>query len=90
MVIAPQFKGLWRLHVAFAAVATVAAASVYGFAVRVWLPAALIGVATLLGCLALFPLWPQIRFKPQVRTLELDGSGYRTSIGRIRGARPMV
>lgn len=79
--------GLWRQHVALGAVATVAAASVHGFAMRAWLPAAVIGFATLLCCLLLFPLWPQIQFKPQVRTLELDESGYRTSIGRINAAR---
>lgn len=79
--------GLWRHHVAFGVVTTVAAASKSGFATRVWLPAALIGFAAILCCLVLFPLWPQIRFKRQVRTLELDESGYRTSIGRISGAR---
>ncbi len=67
--------------------AAVSAASVSGFAIRSWLPAAGIGFATILCCLVLFPLWPQIRFKPQVRTLELDESGYRTSIGRINGTR---
>lgn len=79
--------GLWRRHVAFGAVATVAAASAYRFAMWVWLPALAIGFSATLFCLLLFPLWPQIRFKPQVRTLELDESGYRTSIGRINGTR---
>lgn len=79
--------GLWRHHVAFGAVATVAAAAVYGFAMWVWLPAVVIGFAAIVCCLLLFPLWPQIRFKPQVRTLELDESGYRTSIGLINGVR---
>lgn len=53
----------------------------------VWLPAAVIGVTAILCCVVLFPLWPQIRFKPQVRTLEIDESGYRISIGRINAAR---
>ena len=79
--------GLWRHHVALGAVATVAAAPAHGFAMWVWLPAAVIGLAVMVCCLLLFPLWPQIRFKPQVRTLELDESGYRTSIGLINGAR---
>lgn len=74
-------------HVAFGVVATVAAASTFGFAMWVWLPAAVIGVAVTLCCVVLFPLWPQIRYKPQVRTLELDESGYKTSIGRIKGTR---
>jgi hypothetical protein len=76
--------GLWRHHVALGAVATVAAASAYGFAMWVWLPALVIGLAAMACCLLLFPLWPQIRFKPEVRTLEFDESGYRTSIGLIR------
>jgi hypothetical protein len=79
--------GLWRRHVALGAVSTVAAASVYGFAMWVWLPAIVIGLGAILCCLVFFPLWPQIQFKPQVRTLELDESGYRTSIGRINAAR---
>lgn len=76
--------GLWRHHVAFGAVTTVAAASAHGFA---GLPAVMTGLAAVLGCLVPFPLWPQMRFKPQMRTLELEESGYQTSIGHINGAR---
>jgi hypothetical protein len=32
-------------------------------------------------------LWPQIKFKPQVRTLEVNEAGYRTVIGRHHGHR---
>lgn len=79
--------GLWRRHVALGAVATVGAASAHGFSRWVWLPAAVIGLAAMVCGLFLSSLWPQIRFKPQVRTLELDELGYRTSIGLINGVR---
>lgn len=76
--------GLWRQHVACGAAAAFAAALVNGYA---WLPSAVLGCATILFCITLLPLWPQIRFKPQVRTLEVDESGYRTSIGHLNGSR---
>jgi YcxB-like protein len=58
-----------------------------GFATFDWRSVARIGIAATLCCVALLPLWPQIRFKPQVRTLELDESGYKTSIGHLNGKR---
>jgi hypothetical protein len=76
--------GLWRHHVAYGVVAALAAALVNGLD---WLSAAVLGIGATLCCSALLPLWPQVRFKPQVRTLEVDESGYRTSIGRINGTR---
>lgn len=76
--------GLWRHHVAYGAVAAFAAALVNGYA---WLPSAILGLAVILFCIAVLPLWPQVRFKSQVRTLEVDESGYRTSIGRLNGSR---
>jgi len=38
-------------------------------------------------CVALFSLWPQIRFKPTVRTLTIDADGITTVIGAISGTR---
>lgn len=76
--------GLWRYHVAYGVVAAFAAALVNGLD---WLSTTVLGFGAILCCIALLPLWPQLRFKPQVRTLELDESGFRTSIGRINGSR---
>jgi len=76
--------GLWRHHVAYGVVAAFAAALVNGLD---WLSAAVLGFGAILCCIVLLPLWPQFRFKPQVRTLELDESGYRTTIGRLNGTR---
>jgi hypothetical protein len=41
----------------------------------------------MVGCLVLLPLWPQLRFKPAVRTLKIDEKGFETVIGRRSGAR---
>ena len=76
--------GLWRHHVAYGAVAAFAAALINGLDL---LSSAFLGLAVILCCIALLPLWPQFRFKPQVRTLELDESGFTTSIGRLNGSR---
>lgn len=76
--------GLWRHHVACGVVAALAAALINGYS---WRGSAVLGVAVILCCIALLPLWPQIRFKPQIRTLEVDESGFRTSIGRLNGSR---
>jgi hypothetical protein len=37
-------------------------------------------------CVAVFPVWPQIAFKPAVRTLTADPTGIRTSIGKREGS----
>lgn len=38
-------------------------------------------------CVPLFSLWPQIRFKPAVRTLTIDVDGITTVVGAISGSR---
>ena len=44
-------------------------------------------VMATIACMALLPLWPQIRFKKAVRRVTLDAIGYRTTIGRLSGSR---
>jgi hypothetical protein len=39
------------------------------------------------ACLALLPLWPQIKFKKAVRSLTVDSSGFQTTIGNLSGSR---
>jgi hypothetical protein len=80
-------NGLWRFHVRIGAAVSFGIACVNGFTKSGWLSAVVVGIAVTLCCLVLFPLWPQIRFKPQVRTLEVDESGFRTTIGRLKGSR---
>ena len=82
-----SLAGLWRLHVLIGATVALGVAWSSGFATLEWWPAARAGIAATLCCVVLLPLWPQIRFKPQVRTIELDESGYKTSIGRLSGNR---
>lgn len=59
-----------------------AIAETRGFASFSWAAFASTAVAGTALCILLLPLWPQIKFKPQMRTLELDEKGYRTQIGR--------
>src|SRR5690242_5179477 len=71
--------GLWRFHVLFGVfVALVITASDKSSDLD-W-PLFLVRSGVCTACfVALLPLWPQIRFKPQVRTLEVDAKGFRTS-----------
>jgi hypothetical protein len=39
------------------------------------------GFAALGLALVLFPLWPQLKFKPQIRTLSVDQQGISTKVG---------
>jgi hypothetical protein len=79
-------RGLWRTHLmAFVAVGVATALLVY----RAVPPNAL-GWAIVLGPALFLPiLWiayPQLRFKPQQRTLVIDVSGVRTKIGSRSGS----
>ena len=42
---------------------------------------------TFAACLLLFPLWPQLRFKPQRRILTIDSMGWTTQVGNLHGSR---
>lgn len=79
-------RGLWRTHLmAFVGVGIAAALLVY----RAVPPNAL-GWAIVLAAASFLPaLWivyPQLRFKPQLRTLVIDESGIKTRIGSRRGS----
>jgi hypothetical protein len=39
------------------------------------------GVVALMLCLGLFPLWPQVKFKSEIRTLRVDQQGIATKVG---------
>jgi len=51
---------------------------------RDWLTAAALGLLSI----AWLPLWPQIRFKPEERRLDLDERGLATSIGTCSHENP--
>jgi hypothetical protein len=46
-------------------------------------------IAALVGaiCIAWFPIYPLLRFKPEERTLTIDEQGWSTTIGKISGTR---
>jgi hypothetical protein len=80
--------GLWRFHVLLGVAAALASAAVQGFARIGWSDIAVDVTVCTTICTVLLSLWPQLNFKPQVRTLEVDEAGYRTVIGRHKGERP--
>ena len=79
-------RGLWRTHVvAFVVVGIAASLLIY----RAAPPNALGWIIVLAAALALPAVWivyPQLRFKPQLRTLTIDTTGIRTRIGRRSGS----
>ncbi len=38
------------------------------------------------GCVVLLPLWPQLQYKPSLRTLTIDPDGWSTTIGARSGS----
>lgn len=48
-----------------------------------WLLAA--GLVGFLVCIVTFPIYPQIKFKPSIRTLTIDEQGISTAIGTKSG-----
>jgi hypothetical protein len=79
--------GLWRINVLLGVAAALAAAAAQGFAHIGWSDIAVDVTVCTAICMVLLPLWPQLNFKPQVRTLEVNEVGYRTVIGRHKGER---
>jgi hypothetical protein len=80
--------GLWRHHALLSlSVAALLTASV-GLRTFIFVRFVATAAVTMLACIALFPLWPQIRFKPMTRELTIDAEGWKTTIGKLSGARP--
>ena len=40
-----------------------------------------------LACVVFLPLWPQLRFKPAIRTLTINAEGLVTAVGSVSGSR---
>ena len=80
-------RGLWRYHALLALLLAVAHAEARGLS-RFSPTAFLITfVVVMLGCMVLFSLWPQMRFKPTERTLSVSPAGWNTQIGKLSAAR---
>lgn len=77
-------RGLWRVHAGIVALAMAIAAS-YGARSADCLAA---GAIVAGACLIVFPLVPQLKFKPAERTLTIDATGWHTAIGAMSGTRP--
>jgi membrane protein YdbS with pleckstrin-like domain len=81
-------RTLWNIHLRIGLVAFALAFLVID-AGRAPTPFSL-AAATLvaLGLIGFLVLYPQLRFKPELRTLTADEEGLKTAIGRRRGAIP--
>src|SRR5262245_40978460 len=82
-----QPKGLWRYHVGIAVVGFTLI--LLGRAKSDGITAADLAWAAAASFIlvAWFPFWPLLRFKPQLRELEMDAAGIRSVIGKRRGDR---
>lgn len=80
-------KGLWRYHILISLLSAIGVTTLEKQRTFDAGRFALIFLITMLGCVVLLPLWPQIRFKPSVRTLKIDEKGFETVIGRRSGSR---
>jgi hypothetical protein len=78
--------GLWLLQVAIGIILAALFTGVglgQPFDASSFVKAFLVCVAL---CLVLLPLWPQIRFKPNMRSLTIDATGLKTTIGKRSGS----
>jgi len=78
--------GLWRFHVMFGLAFGFFAVLLEPRAFRLgyFLTVAVFGT---LACVVFLPLWPQLRFKPAVRTLTINAEGLVTAVGSVSGSR---
>jgi hypothetical protein len=79
--------GLWRFHVIFGLVFAFFLAVLLApgpFRLGYFFTVAVFGT---LACVIFLPLWPQLRFKPAVRTLTIDAEGLVTAVGAVSGSR---
>jgi hypothetical protein len=78
-------KGLWRVHVKLGLLSAVVFTAISGITPFSLSRFLLITGISIVGCVVLFPLWPQVRFKPAERQLIIDPDGLKTNIGKISG-----
>jgi hypothetical protein len=78
--------GLWRFHVMFGLVFAFFLTVLLepgAFRLGYFLTVAVIGT---LACVVFLPLWPQLRFKPAIRTLTINAEGLVTAVGSASGS----
>ena len=78
-------KKLWKFHAAF----LVTSIAVVVLTAGHWPPSVMDmvrGLAVAVAVIASLILFPQIMFKPEVRTLSFDQNGLRTKIGKKSGS----
>jgi hypothetical protein len=81
-------SGLWRYHAVWGLTSALLSAAVQGFARISWSQFAVDVAVCTAVIMVLFSLYPQLKFKPQVRWLELDEAGFRTVIDSHQAERP--
>ena len=79
--------GLWRYHVIIGVTFAAVWVSLSNSSKVDPLLFAIAAAVAIACCILVFPLWPQLKYKPQMRTLEVDDRGYKTKIGDIQGHR---
>jgi hypothetical protein len=79
--------GLWRTHVAIGVMLAAMSAILHGLDSIDWRSFLKVAISGTVGCVLVLPVWPQLMYKPQLRTLEVDETGYTTAIGSERGRR---
>ena len=80
--------GLWRIHLAIGVGIALGLVHFQEDLAHIhWARVLTHAVLASATCMVLFPLWPLIRFKPAERTLHVDPTGWRTTIGNRSGAR---
>jgi hypothetical protein len=77
-------RKLWKFHAAFIVISIAVVVLIAGHS-----PPSVMdvvrGIAVALAVIACLILFPQIMFKPEVRTLSFDKNGLRTKIGKKSG-----
>ena len=73
--------GLWRYHILIAGSVFVLIYLLGPHSQSALRLATTGGFVALVLVLVLFPLWPQLKFKPEIRTLSVDQQGVSTKVG---------
>lgn len=80
--------GLWRIHLGIGVGIAVGLIHFQDDPAHIqWMRVLAHAVLASAACMVLFPLWPLIRFKSSERTLHVDPTGWRTTIGNKSGSR---
>jgi hypothetical protein len=76
-------NGLWLFHVLIAVLIAISV-TLRDFSAKRF---AVVGAVAFVLCVVLLSLWPQLKFKPAVRSLTIDPLGIKTTIGKLSASR---